>query len=132
MGCLCRGGMNAAGDDAARDARPAAAGALTASRGWMGTSVRTLLRWAPPVATLALMPKCPVCVAGYVLLLTGVGISASAAAMLRWGLVSVSILALAYLAVRTVRAAMNRKAMADRGLGGGATDAPAISVSDGR
>ena len=47
------------------------------------------VQWALPIAALALMPKCPGCVAAYVLLLTGAGISIAAASMLQtavaWG-----------------------------------------------
>ena len=65
----------------------------------------TLLQWALPVTTLTLMPKCPGCVAGYVLLLTGLGVSVTAASAMRWSLIAISIAALAYLAFRTARRA---------------------------
>ena len=42
-----------------------------------------LAGWVGSVAGLALMPKCPACVAAYLALGTGVGISLSAAAHLR-------------------------------------------------
>jgi hypothetical protein len=68
-------------------------------RGWLGR-VGTVVRWGAPVAVLALVPKCPACVAGYVLLLTGVGLSVPGAAAVRWSVVGLCIAALAYLVVR--------------------------------
>jgi len=43
--------------------------------------------WIVPSAVLALVPKCPICIAGYLTLATGLGISISAAAYVRLGLV---------------------------------------------
>ena len=58
--------------------------------------------WVLPGLTLALVPKCPACVAAYVLLATGVGISASAAWVLRMGVIVTSVVVLSLLVVRTV------------------------------
>ena len=65
---------------AVRPRHPALGGRLGALVGWVGSA-----------AGLALMPKCPVCVAVYLALGTGVGISISAAAHLRTALVFVGI-----------------------------------------
>jgi hypothetical protein len=59
--------------------------------------------WIIPGATLALMPKCPACVAAYAAVATGLGISVSAAAYLRTAAIVLSAVALLYLAARTVR-----------------------------
>ncbi|MCC9604533.1 hypothetical protein LOC68_27550 [Blastopirellula sp. JC732] len=58
------------------------------------------IAWIVPGTLLALMPKCPVCVAAYLALLTGVGVPLSTAGYLRTGLIAVCTLSLVYLAVR--------------------------------
>jgi len=42
-----------------------------------------MLRWLLPASVLALMPKCPMCFAGYIALGTGLGVSAPLAGQLR-------------------------------------------------
>ncbi|HYF16004.1 MAG TPA: hypothetical protein VD971_13120 [Phycisphaerales bacterium] len=68
------------------------------------------LVWAVPVAVLAGVPKCPACVAAYVLLFTGLGLSFASAAAVRWTLVAVSVAALGVLALRAARRAVRRVA----------------------
>jgi len=63
----------------------------------------TLIHWALPITTLALIPKCPGCIAAYILLFTGLGLSRHAAAATRWTLIALSITALAYALLRTAR-----------------------------
>jgi hypothetical protein len=59
--------------------------------------------WIVPGAVLALLPKCPACVAGYVAVATGLGISVSAAAYLRTSAIAASVAVLLFLTARTVR-----------------------------
>jgi hypothetical protein len=57
-----------------------------------------LAGWVIPTATLIVMPKCPICMAAYVALVSGVGISFASASKLRPSLLiicSVILLALA-------------------------------------
>jgi hypothetical protein len=53
-----------------------------------------------PGALLVLMPKCPMCIAAYIALATGVGVSVSTAAYLREGMLVLCLMALGYLALR--------------------------------
>jgi hypothetical protein len=48
----------------------------------------------------AFMPKCPLCLAAYVALWTGLGLSLAAATYLRWSLLLVSSTVLIYLIVK--------------------------------
>jgi hypothetical protein len=61
------------------------------------------MSWMVPGIMLALMPKCPLCLAAYVALFTGFGIS-FAAANVAWWFVAIGCAAiLVYLATTTVR-----------------------------
>ena len=73
---------------------------------------REATKWIAPSVGLALIPKCPACVAAYVAIITGAGISISMAARLRWGLLILCGSALGFLAARAaarlVKAALRR------------------------
>jgi hypothetical protein len=58
---------------------------------------RELGAWALPTAILALMPKCPACVAGYVAIWTGLGLSFTTATYLRVSLLILCAASLTYL-----------------------------------
>lgn len=61
---------------------------------------RSVAAWLLPGSLLVLMPKCPVCVAGYVAAFTGLGLSVPAASGLRATLIALCCLSLAFLATR--------------------------------
>jgi hypothetical protein len=68
-----------------------------------GSSVRRavdVIGWILPTAILAVIPKCPVCLAAYVALCTGIGISVAAAANLRAVLIIVCVFSLVFLVAR--------------------------------
>lgn len=62
---------------------------------------RGLAGWLVPGAALVLMPKCPVCVAMYVALFTGVGISVAMASALRTAALFLCAALLVLAAART-------------------------------
>jgi hypothetical protein len=68
--------------------------------------VRRLLEnagWMVPGAILALLPKCPVCMATYAVIGSGIGFSLSATTYLRTLLVIMCLVSLLYLAARGMR-----------------------------
>jgi hypothetical protein len=61
------------------------------------------IQWLFPTALLVLMPKCPLCVAAYVALFTGVGISVSTARWIQIVMLMICLTSLAYLAIKYYR-----------------------------
>lgn len=59
-----------------------------------------IVRWIVPSAILALLPKCPACLAAYIAMGSGMGISVVAAGYVRAGLIGLSAVALGYFVVR--------------------------------
>jgi len=70
-------------------------------KNWLGR-VKEIARWILPSALLALMPKCPLCLAAYVALCTGFTMSGSSAHVLMRTLTAVCIGTLALCVVRRV------------------------------
>ena len=68
--CRCQRGMNA--PESATGDLPA----TTARSRWLGVA-----RWLAPTVTLALLPKCPACLAAYIAIGTGVSVSLPVAAV---------------------------------------------------
>lgn len=63
--------------------------------------ISSVVKWALPITTLALVPKCPACIAGYALMFTGIGVSLSTADAIRVSLISGCIGAIVILLFRT-------------------------------
>ena len=68
-----------------------------------GRRCLNVVKWATPGVIIAILPKCPLCIAAYIALGTGIGISVSTAAYVRMGLLTLSMAALLVLGVRSVR-----------------------------
>jgi len=58
------------------------------------------IQWLFPATLLVLMPKCPMCVAAYFALFTGIGISVSTARWIQILMLVFCLASLAYLVVR--------------------------------
>ena len=85
------------------------------------------IQWLVPSAVLLVLPKCPVCFAGWIAVTTGVGVSISAAGILRSVLLILCMLALSYLAISRIRrsACKMRRSVGVATSGGGTTATPA-------
>jgi hypothetical protein len=67
-----------------------------------------LLGWIVPSAILTLIPKCPLCLAGYAVIGTSVGFSLSTLAQLRLALIILCMAALSFLIARYIGQAFIR------------------------
>jgi hypothetical protein len=80
-----------------------------AARKSLGRRCAKTASWIIPGVALALMPKCPMCFAAYVALGTGIALSTSTAAYLRWGLIILCALSLSFLLARTAVRLLSRR-----------------------
>jgi len=61
------------------------------------------MQWLLPGSLLLLMPKCPLCLAGYFALFTGLSLSIPAATFMRTSLIALCGVWLVYLLARQLR-----------------------------
>jgi len=66
--------------------------------------------WILPTVILALIPKCPACVAGYAVIGTSMGFSLSGFAQLRLALIVLCVVSLSYVGIKSVLSMTNRNA----------------------
>ena len=88
--CNCCQARTPAGDDAPRPA-------------FQLRGAGEIAGWIIPGATLALLPKCPLCAAAYVALATGMGITLPAAKCLRAILMVLCVASLVLVAAKRLR-----------------------------
>ncbi len=91
---------------AASDSRETIAAPTTFTR-----RCRDIAGWMVPSAILALLPKCPACLAAYIAFGTGVGLSMSTATYVRMLLVVVCISSLSFLVARRIARRFRRRSM---------------------
>ena len=100
--CRCRG-IICSVSSRARAQAEGAPGLVT-----RGPSLISRSGWALPCVILALLPKCPACLAAYIALGAGFGVSLSLAAGLRIALLLICALSLAYLVAKSLHRAFHR------------------------
>jgi hypothetical protein len=82
------------GGDVATRAKGASSGSALAGVGKVGS-------WLGPSAALVLLPKCPMCLAGY-LALAGIGVSMPVAAGIRVGAIAICVTVLGLVVIKSV------------------------------
>lgn len=68
--------------------------------------LRAIAGWIVPAAGLALVPKCPACLAAYLAIGAGAGVSVPAAGYIRMSLLITFVASLSYLAAKRICAFM--------------------------
>lgn len=68
-----------------------------------GVRLRSFLGWVFPSCLLMLVPKCPLCIAAYMAAATGIGISVSTAAGIRYALVAACVALIVFAVRRSLR-----------------------------
>jgi hypothetical protein len=78
---------------------------------------REIANWIIPGTALALLPKCPVCLAAYVAAWTGIGLSLSVATHLRASILGLSVGLILFLAARNAHRLIHKFAQHEKVIG---------------
>jgi hypothetical protein len=96
----------------AEDDSPTGNGSMpSAERSHFVNRFLNFVGWMVPTAILALIPKCPACVAGYAVIGTSVGFSLSRFAQLRLAIIVLCVVSLFYLGTKSVVYVVTRIAL---------------------
>ena len=94
--------MNNTHCNCSNNTKPLQAVEQTRGRKKTGRRFIDFIKMVTPAVIFIIIPKCPVCLAGYIALGTGIGLSITTATYLRIGLIVVCILSLAYFVTKHV------------------------------
>jgi hypothetical protein len=107
-------GFMASGPNAERKSPTGNGPAPDKGRSHFVSHLLNFIGWIVPTAILALIPKCPACLAGYAVIGTSVAVSLSTFAQMRLALVILCIALLSFLGINSILRVVTRMAAKTR------------------